>query len=314
MLKNAPLVSVLTIHHGSNDQLNRLKAALAAQSYPTDSFRWVVIDDASPESPPEWFDTPDSKFEIQAVRLPENVGRAKARNVALWHATGDIVAFIDSDMEPVTVWLEMLVRGVLKTQGVIAGRYDPHPSIELDAFQRYVHTRGAHKHVPGTRIPGRYFTSGNCAFPRFFLDHVDCFDEDFAGWGGEDLEFAIRLEKKGAVFHYEPRAKAYHEHRVNWSQQAERYSDFGEYAVPRLLAKHPDLEAKLSLSKLKFSPNLGVVYGLLQPLFLRLTCSDAVYQFVHDKVIEYGCCFPWPARVFDYMIFQLYSRAYKRDL
>jgi glycosyltransferase involved in cell wall biosynthesis len=313
MLKNAPLVCVLTIHHGPNSSLNRLKDALAKQSYPMHRFRWVVIDDASPDSPPEWFDSSDERFEISAVRLPENVGRAKARNHALAQANGEIVAFIDSDMEPVSVWLEMLVRGVQKTKGVIAGRYDPDPSIELDSFQRYVHTRGAHKHVPGTRIPGRYFTSGNCAFPRFFLEHVDGFDEGFSGWGGEDLEFAIRLEKKGAVFHFEPRARSFHDHRVTWEEQANRYLDFGVFAMPRLLEKHPGLEGKLSLSKLRFSLNMGLVEGLLQPLLLRLVCNDAVYQRVHALVCQYKDI-PWPARVFDYMVFHLYSRAYARNL
>ncbi|HEX03792.1 MAG TPA: hypothetical protein ENH10_01355 [Bacteroidetes bacterium] len=100
---------------------------------------------------------------------------------------------------------------------------------------------------------------------------------------------------------------------MTWAKQAERYREFGEQSVPRLLHKHPDLEWKLSLSKLRFNIYSGFIEGVLQPLLLRLVCNDPVYDFVHHWVVR---CrqFPWPSRVFDYMVFHLYSRSFARDL
>ncbi len=313
MLRDAPTVSVLTIHHGPMRTLNRLKHALAAQTYPHAKFTWIVIDDASWEDPPEWYDTPDTPFAIEAHRLENNVGRARARNLALQLAKGEIIAFIDSDMEPVTVWLEMMVRAVLHTDGVIAGRYDPHPSLNPSAFLQYSHTRGAHKHHPGDRIPGRYFTSGNSAFPRHVLDIASEFDEGFEGWGGEDLEFAIRLENAGMFFYYEPRARSFHEHDITWTQQVQRYQAFSDHAIPRLLDRHPHLECQLSLNKLRIRPGRGLMAGVIRPWLLRNLCSEPVFEFINCLVTAFPR-FPWPAKVFDYLVFQLYSRSYARNL
>ncbi|MBS1262161.1 MAG: Hyaluronan synthase [Calditrichaeota bacterium] len=312
MLRDAPFASVLTIHRGPTRDLERMRTALLAQSYPADRFEWVVVDDASPGPQPDWLDAWRGPFSLNAVRLEHNAGRAAARNTALSTASGEIVAFLDSDMEPVPVWLEMHVRAVLGTGGVIVGRYDLHPSLPSDAFLRYAHTRGVHKHPPGACVPGRYFVSGNSAFPRALHETYGGFDERFTGWGGEDLEYGLRFERAGVPIHYEPRARSFHDHRVTWERQEERYRRFGRHALPLLLAKYPEAEHLLSLSRLRNDPRAGFFPGIVQPAALRAVCRESAYRRVRDAVRRAPNA-PWPAFVFDYMVFHLYSRGYEGD-
>ncbi|MFD3479521.1 CDP-glycerol glycerophosphotransferase family protein [Streptomyces sp. NPDC058695] len=58
----------------------------------------IAVDDCSPDASgaiADEFAARDKR--VRAVRLPENVGLGRARNVGLEHATGDYVLFLDSD-------------------------------------------------------------------------------------------------------------------------------------------------------------------------------------------------------------------------
>ena len=58
----------------------------------------ICVDDASTDNTPEILHYyAEADHRIKVVRLPENVGQAKARNVAVDMATGDYICMLDSD-------------------------------------------------------------------------------------------------------------------------------------------------------------------------------------------------------------------------
>ena len=59
--------------------------------------------------------------------------------------------------------------------------------------------------------PFRYFSGGNVAFAKKWLDKAGWFDEEFTHWGGEDNEFGYRLFKKGCFFQALEGGMAYHQ-------------------------------------------------------------------------------------------------------
>jgi chondroitin synthase len=59
--------------------------------------------------------------------------------------------------------------------------------------------------------PFRYFSGGNVAFNKRWVERAGFFDEDFAAWGGEDNEFGYRLYRAGCYFRYVEGALAYHQ-------------------------------------------------------------------------------------------------------
>lgn len=307
-----PEVSIITTHRGDPIRLTNLLSSLERQTYPLEKVEWIVVDDASPEGAPAWFTMYEGPLQLIPLALSENYGRARARNLAIKKARGKILAFIDGDMEAGAVWLEMLVRAVRRTNGVVLGCHEAHPNLQKTAWVKYYHSRGAHKHSPMDVIHGRYYASGDSALPRVLIDQYGAFDERFSSWGGEDLEFGFRLQLEGVPFSYEPRARIVHNHYRGWEEVEKNYLTFGRDAIPLLIKLYPQLESELSLDTLRTNSNLSN-RGLPRRLLLQVACTPIIYRLAKFLTTSFPRL-PWPDRLFDFMVFYLYSRTFHSQL
>ncbi len=305
-----PKISVITAHRDDFEKLTRLLACMEQQTVPFDRFEWIIIDDGSTTDPPSWFQNYDGQINLVPVVLKENQGRAKARNTGIKRAKGEIIVFIDSDMTMIPSWLEILVRGVIETGGVLVGRRDIDPSLEAKPLMKYLHSRGAMKLPQGGEIPGKYFSSCNSAMERHWIDQAGGFDETFEGWGGEDLDLGISLEKAGAKLYYESRARTWHNHFREWEDVERMYIKYGCKTIPRLLEKHPEVKKMLSLDAFdEFDCDCkNCNCDMCKKCLARCLCKPVFYRIMRWKVSKFKR-FPWPDIVFDYMIFFLYSRS-----
>ncbi|WP_439497848.1 glycosyltransferase family 2 protein [Bosea sp. (in: a-proteobacteria)] len=87
-------LSVVIPTYRRQRELGHALASLAPEAELIDEV--VVVDDGSPE-PVEIAPPPVLKKRVRLVRLPQNVGASGARQAAVDHATGDLIAFLDSD-------------------------------------------------------------------------------------------------------------------------------------------------------------------------------------------------------------------------
>lgn len=90
----SPLVSVAMPCHNSATLLAWALASVVAQTY--ENWECIVVDDGSEDRPidvVQAFDDPRIRF----IRLDQNSGRARARQIALDAATGDYLAKLDAD-------------------------------------------------------------------------------------------------------------------------------------------------------------------------------------------------------------------------
>ena len=86
---------------------------------------------------------------------------------------------------------------------------------------------------------------------RTDLDRVGRFDENFTGYGHEDLELGYRLQQAGLTIVYEPLAVDYHWHPVPYAEQKEKMALAGRSTV-RFYRKHPSfvVQARLGMTPL----------------------------------------------------------------
>lgn len=90
------LVSVVMPCFNTESYVGAAVASVLAQTH-TD-VELLVVDDASTDSSAAVVDSvADGDERVTLFRMAENGGAARARNQALQHATGDFVAFLDSD-------------------------------------------------------------------------------------------------------------------------------------------------------------------------------------------------------------------------
>jgi GT2 family glycosyltransferase len=194
-------------------------------------------------------------------------GRASARNAGIAAARARIVLFTDAD---IIASPDLLARHLAHHERpgrrAVVGM-----EVQVVSYDDYLHKRDArelraplHGEKP-KRLSWLYFLTGNASVPRADLDRVGRFDEDFTGYGHEDLELGYRLQHAGIPIEYEPEAVNYHWHPVPWGEQQQKYELAGKSTV-RFYRKHPDFNVRLRLGMTGVSLALHDVVQRIPPL------------------------------------------------
>ena len=97
MITNNALVSIIVPVYGTEDYLPDCIESLQKQTYP--HVEIILVDDQSPDGCPAICDAYAQKDPRIRVIHQKNTGVSGARNAGLDAATGDFVAFVDSDDE-----------------------------------------------------------------------------------------------------------------------------------------------------------------------------------------------------------------------
>ena len=133
-------------------------------------------------------------------------GPASNRNRGAAAASGDWLAFIDDDCQPVDEWLAALCEqaeagrvDVIEGRIIVPDKYD-------SPFRRHVEN-----------LSGGNFWSGNLAVRRELFVRLGGFDEEFLEAGFEDMEFGERLRRSSARTAFSTAATVVHpSHVVTW--------------------------------------------------------------------------------------------------
>lgn len=146
-----------------------------------------------------------SQHAICLLSSTDNLGRSKGRNRLAAQARGSYLLFIDADMLPdhpdfLRFWLTHIdtqspaatFGGFSVTQASTAPEYAVHRSMALrsDCVAAAIRKQQPEKHV---------FTSNLLIRKDVFLQNP--FDENFQGWGWEDVEWAIRVTTTHPITH-----------------------------------------------------------------------------------------------------------------
>ena len=99
----APRVSVVVPHYNDLERLDRCLAALSAQTMPRDQYEIIVADNNSPVGLAAVEAVVAGRARITVAMTP---GAGPARNAGAEVASGEILAFTDSDCVPEPQWLE----------------------------------------------------------------------------------------------------------------------------------------------------------------------------------------------------------------
>ena len=293
-------LSVVTPTHGKRALLERTLRSLETQDVGPDAFEVVVVDDGSPDDTPAFLAGYRPPYVLHVVRLDENRGRAFARNRGIDRAGGDVVVFLDDDMELVPGFLAAH-RALHASTDLVAGvgNVVNHPEIVMAPIDRYMSTRGAQK-VQGGRLPWRWFSSNNSSVKRAHLAAIGGFDERFRHYGFEDLELALRLEKElGVEIRFVEEARSLHIHPHTLEEVLAKKTLCGRDSMPYLFAKHPEARREMGYDRFD-----GPIY--------RMLLTPAVYHLV--KPLARFPLGPVTNRVIDYLVLYHYLEGMKDPL
>jgi glycosyltransferase involved in cell wall biosynthesis len=165
----------------------------------------IVADDGSTDGTPAIITS--FKNKIRHFSQPPK-GSYSARNKAIAHARGDIIAFIDSDCVAEKDWLFFLIVAFKKrTIALVGGAIRAHKPSSI--IQRYC---DVHCHPQGffSISDPPYFAASNLAVRRKWKGKQIFFDERLRS--GADVELCARLARLGALMRYEPKAAVSHKY------------------------------------------------------------------------------------------------------
>jgi GT2 family glycosyltransferase len=245
-------MSVVIPTYNRLDTLHHVIPALLAQDLRPEQYEIIVADSRSNDGTAEFLaEVAAESPNVRHVPGPYT-GRASARNAGIEAARAPIVLFTDAD---IIASRDLLSKHLARHDKSSEPRAVIGWEVQVDSYAAYLRKsrhpeeRG-HLHPPTRKhIDWLYFMTGNASVPKAELDRVGRFDEDFTGYGHEDLELGYRLKQAGLTIEYAPEAVNYHWHPVPFDQQQGRMELAGKSTV-RFYRKHPTfgVQAKLGMT------------------------------------------------------------------
>ncbi len=232
-------LSVVIPTFNRKDSLRLTLDGLARQTYPQDCFEVVVVSDGSTDGTVDFLAAYAAPYALRPL-TQSNAGPARARNRGVQEATGDVIVFLDDDVEPVPDFLALhAARHIGSDETVVIAPMLPDPALHgrEPAWIAWEHAMLEKQYTAwrtgewGGCGP-HHFYSGNSSLRRAHLIAVGGFDEQFPRQ--EDVELAFRLEReRGVRFVYEPAARGLHRPRRSFASWLAVPYAYGQLDVVR---------------------------------------------------------------------------------
>lgn len=183
--------------------------------------------------------------EIVVVEEPADANAARARNLGAAQSTGDVLLFVDADVEVRSDAVARIRAAFESDPSLVAlfGSYDDTPAAPgvVSAFRNLLHHH-VHQSAPG---PATTFWTGLGAVRSDAFRGIGGFDESVPFM--EDIDLGMRLAARGARIELDPRVQG--THLKSWSVWGMVRTDFIGRGVPwvMLLLRHRGSATALNL-------------------------------------------------------------------
>jgi O-antigen biosynthesis protein len=226
-----PRISVVVATYNAARTLDDCLASLRTLRYP--DYEVIVVNDGSTDDSQSIIE----RYPFRAITT-ENHGVSAARNEGLRAATGEIVAYIDSDARADPDWLAYLATTYLESDVVGVGGPNFVPPEDNWVAKCVYRSPGGPTQVMLDDQSAEHIPGCNMSFRKEALEAIDGFDEIFTK-AADDVDICWRLLERGYRIGFSPSAVVWHHRRPSvkayWRQQA----GYGESEV-LLERKHPN--------------------------------------------------------------------------
>jgi GT2 family glycosyltransferase len=225
-----PRVSVVVCSYNGGTTLPGCLESLERLNYP--NYEVIVIDDGSKDDTPQIV----KRFDCRSIRVP-NGGLSRARNLGIQNATGEIVAFIDSDAYADADWLFYLVTALEEHDaGAVGG---PNLAVPSDSFTSHCidQVPGNPTHVLLTDETAEHVPGCNMAFRKSALSEIGNFDPTHRA-AGDDVDVCWKLLIQNHQIAFAPSGVVWHHRRPTAMKFLRQQQGYG-YAEAFLQRRYP---------------------------------------------------------------------------
>lgn len=276
--------SVVIPTYNRRDKLLKCLEALFLQDFPQDDYEIIVVDDGSSDDTQALLKECAARAPVKLTALHQkNQGQGVARNTGARAAKGEIILLLGDDIYAQPGLLaehDRIHKKHPQKEAAVLGFVTWDPALTITPLMRFMEKGGAifgrwgghqfaYDLLKGKeKADHRFFYTANISLKReLCIKHP--FDPWFAGYGWEDIELGLRLEREaGMVLYYAPHARALHDHAMNQHDFAKRMRDIARSSY-RIHERYPEcgfLPSKRKRLIFKIISN-GVVRALTRYLW-----------------------------------------------
>jgi GT2 family glycosyltransferase len=275
-LPRYPRVSVIVACYNGDRTLKACLDSLQRLNYPDCEI--ILVDDGSTDT------TRQIAFLMPKVRYfrhEKNLGLSVARNTGIAAATGEIVAFTDSDCRADEDWLYYLVGDLLSGEFAGAGGPNLLPPEDSQVAAAVMVSPGGPAHVMLTDRQAEHIPGCNMAFYKSALAELGGFDPLFR-IAGDDVDLCWRLQQAGHKIGFSPSGFVWHYRRSTIGDYLRQQHGYGE-AEAMLVRKHPEyfnsFGGSLWRGRIYSASRSGVL--VRPPMIYRGLFGSAGFQFLY---------------------------------
>ena len=251
-----PRLTVSLCTYNRRETLRECLEGFSRQLVPPGTFEIALTDDGSTDGTAERLDGLEYAVPVKHVSQ-ENGGLSAARNAGLALAEGELVLFVNDD----TIAFPNLVERHLARHAALApcelaavlGSFEQPPEALGNALLRYLEGStevfGYAEMDTETKYDGFRFWTCNVSVSLASVRAAGGYDESFKHYGCEDTDLGFRLGDLGYHVVFDPSARAYHRHFMDFDYVSRRGRMVAR-AYGRLVRKHPRLLALWGNDKL----------------------------------------------------------------
>jgi peptidoglycan/xylan/chitin deacetylase (PgdA/CDA1 family)/GT2 family glycosyltransferase len=229
--------------HQRRDIVVRTVEALARQS--RDDFEVVVVVDGSSDGSAAALRALRTPFPLRVLEQP-NRGAGAARNAGAELARGELLLFLDDDMEADPRLLDEHDRSQRAGAELVIGDIPLHPGSPRNVLSSGVASwaRSRRERLAATpgEVPLADLLTGQISIGRDLFERLRGFDASFTrdgSFGGEDIDFGYRVLKAGCRVVFNPAAISRQYFDVDPGDYLDRELEAGRSAQ-ELALKHPE--------------------------------------------------------------------------
>ena len=210
-----PRVSVVVCVYNGEATLAECLLGVQQLDYP--DYEVIVVDDGSTDNTAAIA----AECGCRVIRT-ENRGLSNARNSGMDAATGEIIAYIDSDAQPDSGWLTYLAHTFMTTSHVAVGGPNIAPPGDGFVPDCVARSPGNPVHVLLSDRVAEHIPGCNLAVRKAALQAIGGFDGQFR-IAADDVDACWRLQDAGGTLGFNPAAMVWHHCRQTvrgyWRQQ-----------------------------------------------------------------------------------------------
>jgi mycofactocin glycosyltransferase len=289
-----PSVTVIIPVRDRENEIGDCLVSVFAQNYPPDLIEVIVVDDGSKDRSARIAST----FPGTVISLEESHGQSYCRNLAARQATGEIIAFLDSDCVAGAEWLRELVTFFQWDRiGAVGGRVDGfYHKTALDRYEMAFSSLNMGKYYArGTQDHSNlYVPTCNLLVRKDVYRAVGGIRDDMLV--GEDVDLCWRVREAGSDLLYAPVGSVAHKHRNGLIRMLRRRFDYGT-SEATLYRHHPDKRKTFGIHLWPALSFLVVCIAVVLlsplPLLLPLVCMLAESIGKARKIGRFGVAVPF---------------------